>query len=63
MREPAYRTHTSGVNKALATVDSKRDETLKTYHPADCQCGGCYEMREREKMNNNKQEQVEGSNE
>ncbi len=61
IRDPAYRSHTGGVRKAMETVEDKRDEALKASHAEGCLCGACCAMRNREERN--QQQQVEGSNE
>lgn len=59
IRDEAYRSHTGGVRKAMETVEDKRDEALKEFHPTGCQCGACIAMRNRE---GTQQQQVEESN-
>ena len=52
IREPAYRSHTGGVAKAMETLEDKRDESLKEHHDPGCLCGACIAMRNRESKHN-----------
>ena len=48
VREPAYRSHTGGVNKAQETMAINRDKAVQDSHVEGCMCGACVAMRNRQ---------------